>query len=60
MIDVKSDKTSGMREVSNRNRERVKRWFLSNPGRTVTDCSRALNLAWQTVKKHVVSIQKGE
>lgn len=60
MIDVKKDKTKGMRAVREMNKARVKKWFLTNPGMTVADCARALGLTWQTVKKHVMAIQAGE
>lgn len=57
MINVNSDTRVGMIKKGNKNKERVRKWFLSNPGETIADCSRALGLNWQTVKKHVVSIK---
>lgn len=54
------DKTSGMRAVSEKNKERVRNWFILNPGESIAKCSRALGLHWHTVRKHVISIQKGE
>ncbi len=60
MIVVKNGKLSGPISVGSRNRERVREWFIKNPNTTVSDCMRALNMTWITVKKHVVAIQKGE
>ena len=50
----------GKKVVGERNRKNIEKWFYENPGKTISECSRALNLNWQTVKKHVVAIQKGE
>lgn len=60
MIEVGEWKGDGKKIVGRRNRNRVEKWFIGNPGMTVADCARALGLTWQTVKKHVVAIQKGE
>ena len=57
MINVKKDQGSGQRRIGDNNRERVRKWFLSNPDMTVSDCAKALGLTWPTVKRHVVSIQ---
>ena len=48
------------RRIGEKNKDRVASWFLKNPDRNIADCARALGLTWQTVKKHVVAIQKGE
>jgi len=60
MIKVKTDHGSKSRRIGLENKNRVETWFLKNPDRTIADCSRALGLTWQTVKKHVVAIQKEE
>lgn len=58
MLDVRTGYDVGSNRIGNKNKDRVKRWFISNPGETIAECSRALGLTWQTVKKHVVAIQK--
>jgi len=57
-MNVGTWENTGKKIVGERNRKRVEKWFTSNPGRTVAECSRALGLTWKTVKKHVVAIQK--
>ena len=59
-MNVGTWENTGKKIVGERNRARIKKWFTVNPGRTISECSRALGLTWQTVKKHVVAIQKGE
>lgn len=59
-MDVGKWNNTGKKIVGERNRRRIEKWFTVNPGHTIAECSRALNLTWQTVKKHVVAIQKGE
>lgn len=56
MIEVGEWKGDGKKIVGKRNRNRVEKWFIANPGMTVADCARALGLTWQTVKKHVIAI----
>lgn len=60
MISVDVNRARGPLGVREKNKERVKKWFLANPGMTVADCARELSLTWQTVKRHVVDIQKVE
>lgn len=58
MIVVQSNQGGRSKKIGIKNKERVRKWFLSNPGMSIADCSRALGLTWPTVHKHVKSIQK--
>jgi len=60
MITYTPDQGARSRRIGEKNKDRVASWFLKNPDRNIADCARALGLTWQTVKKHVVAIQKGE
>ena len=57
---MKNGRGTGGIIYAQKNREKIKKWIELNPEKTVADCARALGLTWPTVKKHVVSIQKGE
>lgn len=57
-MQIKNGKKMGKERIGKKNKERVRAWFKTNPERTVADCARALRLGWQTVKKHVVAIQR--
>lgn len=57
---IKSGKGTGGIIVSKKNRGRIQKYFIENPGSTISECARALNLTWPTVKSHVVAIQDNE
>lgn len=59
-MNVGTWNNTGKKVVGERNMENIKAWFNENPGKTISECSRALNLTWKTVKKHVVAVQGGE
>ena len=40
------------------NKAAIKKWFKDNPGSTIAECCRGLDLVYRTVKKHVVAIQE--
>jgi predicted ArsR family transcriptional regulator len=39
-------------------RKQIEAYFISNPTASKTDCSRALNISFMTVKRHVTAILK--
>lgn len=46
-------------EQAKRNRSLVREFFENNPGSTLTDCQRNLNLSYTTVRRHLDEIMKG-
>lgn len=59
-MKIKNGRGTGGIIVAKRNRANIKKWFSENEDGNISQCARALNLRWPTVKKHVVAIQKGE
>lgn len=55
---MKDGRGTGGILYAQKNRARIKKWIENNPEKTIADCARALGLTWQTVKRHVVSIQQ--
>lgn len=39
--------------VAKKNKKSVALWFKNNPGSTITECCRALNLSYPTVRKNL-------
>lgn len=58
MIEISTNKARGSYKRAGENREKIRAWFLANPGETITCCAKSLGFTWITVKKHVISIQK--
>lgn len=46
--------------VSKANREKVRAWFLKNPGDYISSCCHGTGLTYKTVKKHILAIQSGD
>ncbi|MFA7180184.1 MAG: hypothetical protein WC077_03395 [Bacteroidales bacterium] len=57
MIDVKKDKTKGMRAVREMNKARVKKYWIKNTDATGVEISKALNLSLVTVYNHLKKIR---
>ena len=36
-----------------KNKERVRKWFVDNPGTTITECCNGLHLSYVPVRKHL-------
>jgi len=41
------------KEVAEKNKRAVKKWFKKNPNSTAKDCSKSLGLSYVTVRKHI-------
>lgn len=49
-----------MLEIKKKNRERVKKWFEDNPGSTITECCKKLNMVYGTVRSHIDALYEDE
>jgi DNA-binding CsgD family transcriptional regulator len=59
-MEIKNGSGEHMRELSKKNLEEIRQWFLKNPGGTKKECSVKLKLSYPTVLKHVKDIQAKE
>lgn len=58
MIDVVKNAGKGqhMKQLGEENRAKVRAWFKENPGKTMADCARALELSYAAVRGHVTAL----
>ena len=55
ILDGRGRHMGGIRD---KNRERVRKYFIKNPATTIKSCCDSLGLSFPTVKRHIISIKK--
>lgn len=59
MLEIGDGRGMERRECSEKNRERIMKFFTDKPGATKTDCSKELGISTRTVDRHVREINGG-
>lgn len=55
---MKAGRGEYKKEISRKNRDRIRAWLEKNPDKTVTDCKNATGFSYITVRKHIDAIKQ--
>jgi len=59
-MKVADGRGKNKKELSKKNKAKVRAWFVKNPGGYISSCCRDTGLTYKTVKKHILALQSGD